>query len=54
MSAPKSAAPGTPKSALRTPARRVVSTEAAEQELEAAETKAAAEEVHPNPNLTLA
>ena len=54
MSAPKSAAPGTPKSALRTPARRVVSTEAAEQELEAAETKAAAEEVHPNPSLTLA
>ena len=54
MSAPKSAAPGTPKSALRTPARRVVSTEAADQELEAAETKAVAEEVNPNPSLTLA
>ena len=54
MSAPKSAAPGTPKSALRTPARRVVSTEAAEQDLEAAATKAAAEEVHPDPSLTLA
>ena len=46
MSAPKSTAPCTPKSALRAPARRVVSTEAAEHEFleataEAAGTKAA-------------
>ena len=49
MSAPKSTAPCTPKSALRAPARRVVSTEAAEHEFleataEAAGTKAAVAE----------
>jgi len=45
MSAPKSTAPCTPKSALRAPARRVVATEAAEHEfLEAAAVEAATEE----------